>query len=54
MNQEHVDAVRFLLAVALAVFRSPRFALKGRTAMNLFVQDMPRLSIDIAVVAIIC
>jgi hypothetical protein len=54
MNQEYVDAVRLLLAVAPAVFLSPRFALKGGTALNLFVQDMPRLSIDIAVVAIIC
>ena len=35
MNQEHIDAVRFLLAVAPAVFRSPRFALKGGTALNL-------------------
>lgn len=41
MNQEYVDAVRLLLAVAAAVFRSPRFALKGGTALNLFVQDMP-------------
>ncbi len=50
MNQEYVDTVRLLLAVAPAVFRSPRFALKGGTALNLFVQDMPRLSIDIDVV----
>jgi hypothetical protein len=50
MNQEYVDTVRLLLSVAPAVFRSPRFALKGGTALNLFVQDMPRLSIDIDVV----
>jgi hypothetical protein len=50
MNQEYVDTVRLLLAVAPAVFRSPRFALKGGTALNLFVQDMPRLSIDLDVV----
>ena len=49
MNQEYVDTVRLLLAVAPAVFRSPRFALKGGTALNLFVHDMPRLSIDIDV-----
>jgi hypothetical protein len=54
MNQEYVDAVRLRLAVAPAVFRSTRFALEGGTALNLFVQDMQRLSIDIAVVAIIC
>ena len=29
MNQQYVDTVRLLLAVAPAVFRSPRFALKG-------------------------
>jgi hypothetical protein len=50
MNQEYVDTVRLLLAVAPAVFRPPRFALKGGTALNLFVQDMPRLSVDIDVV----
>jgi len=50
MNQEYVDTVRWLLAVAPAVFRPPRFALKGGTALNLFVQDMPRLSVDIDLV----
>src|ERR1700730_15648250 len=50
MNQDYVDTVRLLLAVAPAVFRPLRFALKGGTALNLFVQDMPRLSIDIDVV----
>jgi hypothetical protein len=50
MNQDYVDTVRLLLAVAPAVFRRPRFALKGGTALNLFVQDMPRLSVDIDVV----
>lgn len=50
MNQEYVDAVRLLLAVAPAVFRSPHFALKGGTALNLFLHDMPRLSVDIDVV----
>src|SRR5580692_8901487 len=50
MNQDYVDTVRLLLVVAPAVFRPPRFALKGGTALNLFVQDMPRLSIDIDVV----
>ena len=50
MNQQYVHTVRLLLAVAPAVFRSPRFALKGGTALNLFVHDMPRLSVDIDVV----
>jgi predicted nucleotidyltransferase component of viral defense system len=50
MNQDYVDTVRLLLAVAPEVFRPPRFALKGGTALNLFVQDTPRLSVDIDVV----
>jgi hypothetical protein len=50
MNQEYVDTVRLLLAVAPAVLRSPRVALTAGTALNLFVQDMPRLSIDIDVI----
>jgi hypothetical protein len=32
------------------VFRPPRFALKGGAELNLFVQDMPGLSVDIDVV----
>ena len=41
MNQAYLDAVRLLLAVAPVIFRKPMFALKGGTAINLFVQDMP-------------
>lgn len=37
MNQEYVETVRLLLSVAPAVFQSPRFAMKGGTALNLFV-----------------
>ena len=50
MNQAYVDTVRLLLSIAPSVFASPYFALKGGTALNLFVQDMPRLSVDIDVV----
>ncbi|HNV60549.1 MAG TPA: nucleotidyl transferase AbiEii/AbiGii toxin family protein [Rhodoferax sp.] len=50
MNQTYIDTVRLLLAIAPAVFASGRFAMKGGTALNLFVQDMPRLSVDIDVV----
>jgi predicted nucleotidyltransferase component of viral defense system len=50
MNQDYVDTVRLLLVIAPAVFRSPHFALKGGTALNLFLHDMPRLSVDIDVV----
>lgn len=50
MNQAYVDTARLLLAIAPSVFASQYFALKGGTALNLFVQDMPRLSVDIDVV----
>lgn len=49
MNQSYLDTVRLLLDVAPAVFRTPNFAIKGGTAINLFVQDLPRLSVDIDV-----
>ncbi len=50
MDREYIDTVRLLLVVAPVIFESPRFALKGGTALNLFVQDLPRLSVDIDVV----
>ena len=50
MNEQYIDTVRLLLAIVPAVFQSPRFAMKGGTAINLFVQDFPRLSVDIDVV----
>jgi Nucleotidyl transferase AbiEii toxin, Type IV TA system len=52
MNQSYIDTVRLLLAIAPAVFASGRFAMKGGTALNLFVQEMPRLSVDIDLVFI--
>lgn len=50
MNDAYIHTVRLLLDVAPAVFDTPLFAMKGGTALNLFVQDMPRLSVDIDVV----
>jgi len=50
MTDDYVATVRLLLDIAPAVFRSGLFAMKGGTALNLFVQDMPRLSVDIDVV----
>ena len=49
MTPDYIDTVRLLLAITPTVFASGRFAMKGGTALNLFVQDMPRLSIDIDV-----
>ena len=50
MDKTYADTVRLLLAMAPEVFRSGPFALKGGTALNLFIHDMPRLSVDIDVV----
>jgi len=50
MTPDYVDTVRLLLAIAPTAFASGRFAMKGGTALNLFVQDMPRLSVDIDLV----
>lgn len=50
MDKAYADTVRLLLEVAPDVFAGGRFAMKGGTAINLFVRDMPRLSVDIDVV----
>ena len=50
MTNDYINTVRLLLAIAPIIFKQPNFAIKGGTALNLFVQDMPRLSVDIDVV----
>jgi hypothetical protein len=50
MNKIYLDTARMLVQVAPLVFRDSPFALKGGTAINLFVRDMPRLSVDLDVV----
>ncbi|MFC4523661.1 MULTISPECIES: nucleotidyl transferase AbiEii/AbiGii toxin family protein [Cupriavidus] len=52
MDKSYADTVRLLLTVAPDVFANDIFAIKGGTGINLFVQNMPRLSIDIDVVYI--
>jgi hypothetical protein len=42
MDKTYADTVRLLLAVAPDVFANDIFAMKGGTAINLFVRDMPR------------
>lgn len=39
--------VQLLVQVLPLIFQEKCFALKGGTAINLFVRDMPRLSVDI-------
>jgi hypothetical protein len=50
MDKAYIEIVRLLLESAPAMFESPQFAMKGGTAINLFIEDMPRLSVDIDVV----
>jgi hypothetical protein len=50
MDKTYIETVRLLLESAPALFETPHFAMKGGTAINLFVQNMPRLSVDIDVV----
>lgn len=50
MNQIYLDTARLLTQVAPLVFTDNTFALKGGTAINLFVREMPRLSVDLDLV----
>ncbi len=50
MNQIYLDSARLLTRVAPLVLVDDTFALKGGTAINLFVRDMPRLSVDLDLV----
>lgn len=50
LDQIFSDQVRLLVALLPHVARQECFALKGGTAINLFVRDMPRLSVDIDLV----
>lgn len=50
MNQLYLDSARLLTRVAPLVLVDDTFALKGGTAINLFVRDMPRLSVDLDLV----
>ena len=50
MNQVYLDTARLMIQVAPPVFADNVFALKGGTAINLFVRDMPRLSVDLDLV----
>jgi predicted nucleotidyltransferase component of viral defense system len=47
MNQKYAQQVRLLLDVMPEVAKESCFSLHGGTAINLFVLNMPRLSVDI-------
>lgn len=46
-NNPHYRQVELLVRVLPLVAQEKLFALKGGTAINLFVRDLPRLSVDI-------
>ncbi len=46
-NAQYRKQVFLLMRVLPIVAQEPCFALKGGTAINLFIRDMPRLSVDI-------
>jgi len=50
MNPTYLATARLLTEIAPVVFESGIFALKGGTAINLFLRDMPRLSVDLDLV----
>ena len=46
-SERYLDQVSLLVRVLPELAGEPDFALKGGTAINLFVRDLPRLSVDI-------
>ncbi|MFT6157185.1 MAG: putative nucleotidyltransferase component of viral defense system [Neolewinella sp.] len=46
-NSIYYKQVQLLMSVLPTVAKQPCFALKGGTAINLFVRNLPRLSVDI-------
>lgn len=50
MLDRYVRQVRLLVRTIPEIAEEPVFALKGGTAINLFVRDLPRLSVDIDLV----
>lgn len=50
MNEQYLAVARLMARIARNVFADGVFALKGGTAINLFVRDLPRLSVDLDLV----
>ncbi len=50
MNRIYIETARLMTRVVPLVFVDETFALKGGTAINMFVRDMPRLSVDLDLV----
>ena len=52
MEKRYIEMVRLLIKAAPAVLEEGPFALKGGTALNLFLNDLPRLSVNLDLVFI--
>ncbi len=50
MNNDYLNTVRILMQILNIVNQYKMFALKGGTAINLFYDELPRLSLDIDLV----
>jgi predicted nucleotidyltransferase component of viral defense system len=46
----YLDTAHLLVEIAPVIFENEAFALKGGTAINLFLREVPRLSVDLDVV----
>ncbi len=47
MNNQYKEQVRLLLRMIPLIYGEERFAIHGGTAINLFLRDLPRYSVDI-------
>jgi len=50
MNPTYLATARLMVEIAPLVFEGGGFALKGGTAINLFLRELPRLSVDLDLV----
>lgn len=50
LKNNYIKQVELVLQVLPEIFKKDCFALKGGTAINFFIRDMPRLSVDIDLV----
>ncbi|MCK3683062.1 nucleotidyl transferase AbiEii/AbiGii toxin family protein [Maribellus sp. YY47] len=47
MNNLYKEQVRLLLRILPVIYREENFAVHGGTAINLFIKDLPRYSVDV-------
>lgn len=52
VNPVYLDTARLMARIAPLVLKGEGFALRGGTAINLFIRDLPRLSIDLDLVCL--